>query len=76
MAGHDEMFMAARKTELGEKWNWDATVDDQRRELVHLVRNNLTEHAERSIYRDQQRWHPIWGRHTGGQREGEITGER
>jgi hypothetical protein len=59
MAGHDEMLTAARKTELGGKRNWDATVDDQRRELVHWARNNLTKHAKRSIYRDQQRWCPI-----------------
>jgi hypothetical protein len=70
MAGHGEKLTAARKTELGEKRNWDATVDDQRRELVHWARNNLMKHAERSIYRDQQWWHPIWGRHTGGRRKG------
>jgi hypothetical protein len=29
------------------------------------------EHTERSIYRDQQWWRPIWGRHAGGQRGGE-----
>jgi hypothetical protein len=53
MAGHGEKLAAARKTELGEKQNWDATVDDQRRELVHWARNNLMKHVERSIYRDQ-----------------------
>jgi hypothetical protein len=68
------MFTAARKMELGEKQNWDAMVDDQRWELVHWTRNNLPKHGERSIYRDQQRWCPIWGRHAGGRREGEVTG--
>jgi hypothetical protein len=75
MASHSEMFTAVQKTELGKR-NWGATVANRRRGLVHWARNNLTEHIERSIYRDQQWWHPIWGRHVGGRREGGITGER
>jgi hypothetical protein len=74
MAGHDEKLTAAQKTELGEKRNWDATVDDQKRELVHWACNNLTEHAERSVYRDQQQWRPIWGRHAGDRRKAKVIG--
>jgi hypothetical protein len=55
MAGHSEMFTTARKTELGEKQNWDARVDNQRRELLHWARNNLTKLTGASIYKDQQR---------------------
>jgi hypothetical protein len=36
---------------------------------MHWARNNLAEHAKRSIYSDQQWWCPIWGRHAGGRRE-------
>jgi hypothetical protein len=64
------------KRNWGKKQNRNATVDDQKRELVHWVRNNLMENAERSIYRDQQRWRPIWRRHAGGRREREVTGTR
>jgi hypothetical protein len=46
-------------------------VDDQRRELVHWVRNNLAELTGASIH---QRWRPIWRRRAGDQREGEVTG--
>jgi hypothetical protein len=49
-------------------------VDDQRRELVHWVRNNLAELTGASIYRVHQWWRPIWRRHDGGRREGEVTG--
>jgi hypothetical protein len=64
----------ARKPDLGEKGNWEAVVDDQRRELVHWVRNNLADLVDHSIYRSQQRWHPIWRRCAGGRREGKFTG--
>jgi hypothetical protein len=74
MAGHGEKLMAARKTILGKKWKWGAMVDDQRRELVHWARNNLTDHGVHSIYRDPRWWRPIWGRHASGRREGEVTG--
>jgi hypothetical protein len=40
---------------------------------VDWARNNLTELTGASIYRDQQRWHPVWGRHVGGRREREVT---
>ena len=62
-------FTVARKTDLGGKENWDAMVDDQRRELVHWVRNNLADLVDHSIYRSQQRWRPIWRRHDGGRRK-------
>jgi hypothetical protein len=48
-------------------------VDDQGRELVHCVRNNLADLVDHSIYRSQQQWHPIWRRCAGGRREGEFT---
>ena len=64
----------ARKPDLGKKGNWEAMVDDQRRELVHWVRNNLAELTGASIYRIHQRWHPIWRRRAGGWREGKFTG--
>jgi hypothetical protein len=48
-------------------------VDDQGRELVHWVRNNLADLVDHSIYRSQQRWRPIWRRRAGGRREGEFT---
>jgi hypothetical protein len=44
-----------QKTELGEKRNWGATVDDQRRGLVLWLRNNLAEQAGASIYRVRKR---------------------
>jgi hypothetical protein len=44
-------------------------MDDQRRELVHWVRNNLVELTGASIYRIHQRWRPIWRRRAGGQRK-------
>jgi hypothetical protein len=49
--------------------NWEALVDDQRRELVRWVRNNLAELTTASIYRIRRRWHPIWRRRAGDQRE-------
>jgi hypothetical protein len=71
---HDEGFTVARKTDLREMQNWEALVDDQRRELVHWVRNNLADLVNRSIYRSQQRWRPIWRRCAGSQREEKFTG--
>jgi hypothetical protein len=46
---------------------------NRRRGLVHWAHNNLSEFARASIYRFHQRWHPIWGRHAGSRREGEVT---
>jgi hypothetical protein len=37
---------------------------------MHWAHNNLAELAMHSIYKDQQRWCPIWGRHASGRREG------
>jgi hypothetical protein len=48
-------------------------VDNQGRELVHWVRNNLADLVDHSIYRSQQWWRPIWRRCAGGRREGEFT---
>jgi hypothetical protein len=49
-------------------------VDDQRRELVHWVRNNLAELTGASIYRIHQRWRPIWRWRASVRREGKSTG--
>jgi hypothetical protein len=46
-------------TDLGEMGNWEALVDDQRRELVLWMRNNLVELTRAAIYRFHRRWHPI-----------------
>jgi hypothetical protein len=62
-----------RKTDLGEMRNWEALVDDQRRELVHWVPNNLAELTGASFYRIHQRWRPILRRRAGGRREGKFT---
>jgi hypothetical protein len=59
----------ARKPDLGEMRNLEALMDDQRRELVNWVRNNLADLVDHSIYRSQQRWRPIWRRHDGGRRK-------
>jgi hypothetical protein len=64
--------MVARKPDLGEKGNWKAMVDDQERELVHWVRNNLAELTGASIYRVHQRWRLIWRRRADGRREGRL----
>ena len=42
-------------TNLGEMANWEALVDDQRRELVLLMRNNLVKLTGAAIYR-LHRW--------------------
>jgi hypothetical protein len=47
-------------------------VNDQRRELVLWMRNNLAELTRASIYRVLQRWRPILRRCVGGQREGKF----
>jgi hypothetical protein len=60
-------------TNLGEIRNWEALVNDQRRELVLWMRNNLVEHTGVSIYR-HQRWRPILRRCAGSRREGRFTG--
>jgi hypothetical protein len=48
---------------------WKALVDDQTRELVHRVRNNLADLVDHSIYRSQHQWRPIWRRRAGGRRK-------
>jgi hypothetical protein len=73
-AGHGEAFTAARKTELGEKGNWDAMVDYQGRELVHWARNNLADLVDHSIYRSYQQWCPISRRCAGDRGGREFTG--
>jgi hypothetical protein len=60
-------------TDLGEIWNWEALVNNQRQELVLWVRNNLAELTATSIYRVHQRWRPILRRCARGQREGKFT---
>jgi hypothetical protein len=66
--------MSAWRSDLGEMGNWGALVDNHRRDLVHWVRNNLADLVDHSIYRSQQRWHPIWRRCAGGRREGKSLG--
>jgi hypothetical protein len=46
-------------TDLGEMGNWEALVDDRRRELVLWMRNNLAELIGVAIYRLHRRWRPI-----------------
>jgi hypothetical protein len=60
-------------TDLGEIRNWEALVNDQRRELVLWMRNNLAELTGASIYRVHQQWLPILRRCAGGRREGKLT---
>jgi hypothetical protein len=43
IAVHGAVLTVARRSDLGEMGNWDATVNDQGQELVHWVRNNLEE---------------------------------
>jgi hypothetical protein len=57
-------------TDLGEMGNWEAPVNDQRQELVLWMLNNLAELTRAAIYRLQRRWHQIWRKCAGGQREG------
>jgi hypothetical protein len=52
-AVHGAVLTAAQRFDLGEMGNWGALVDDQRRELVHWVRNNLADLVDHSIYRSQ-----------------------
>jgi peptidoglycan/xylan/chitin deacetylase (PgdA/CDA1 family) len=61
-------------TDLGEMGNWEALVNDQRREVVLWMRNNLAELTRASIYRVHQWWHPILRRCAGGRREGRFNG--
>ena len=68
------MFHGSVPTDLGEIRNWEARVNDKRRELVLWMRNNLAELTGASIYRVHQRWRLIWRRRAGGRREGEVTG--
>jgi hypothetical protein len=49
-------------------------VDDQRRELVLWMRNNLAELTGSLIYRVHQRWRSIWRRHAVERREGKSPG--
>jgi hypothetical protein len=49
-------------------------VNDERRELVLWMRNNLAELTRASIYRVHQRWRSVWRRRTGGRRDGRFTG--
>ena len=60
-------------TDLGEMGNWEALVDDQRRELVHWVRNNLVDLVDHSIYIIHQWWRPIWRRRAGGRRKEKVS---
>jgi hypothetical protein len=46
-------------THLGQMGNWEALVDDQRRELVLWLRNNLAKLTRVAIYRLHRRWRPI-----------------
>jgi hypothetical protein len=57
-------------TNLGEMANWEALVDDQRRELVLLMRNNLVKLTGAAIYRLHRWWRPIWRKRASGRREG------
>jgi hypothetical protein len=68
------VLTAAWRSDLGEMGNWDVTVNDQARELVHWVCNNLAELTWASIYREQRRWRLIWRRHAVDQREGKSPG--
>jgi hypothetical protein len=61
-------------TDLGEIRNWEALLNDQRRELVLWMRNNLAELTGASIYRVHQWWRPILRRCAGDRREGRFTG--
>jgi hypothetical protein len=74
MTDHGEMSHGGVLTDLGEMGNWEALVDDQRRELVLWTRNNLAELTGASIYRVHQWLHPILRRCGGGRREGMFTG--
>jgi hypothetical protein len=67
------MFHGGVPTDLGEIRNWEALVNDQRRELVLWMRNNLAELTGASIYRVHQLWRPILRRCAGGRREGKFT---
>jgi hypothetical protein len=69
-AVHGVVTHGTAETDLREIAIALAMVSNRRRGTMHWVRNKLMEHAERSIYSDQQRWRPIWGRHAGGRREG------
>jgi hypothetical protein len=53
--------------------NWEDLVDDQRRELVLWMRNNLAELTGAAIYSFDRRWRPIWRKRDGGRREGRFT---
>jgi hypothetical protein len=46
-------------TDLGEMGNWESLVDNQRRELVLWMRNNLAKLTGAPIYRLHRWWHPI-----------------
>jgi hypothetical protein len=55
MTIHGEMSHGGVLTDLGEIRNWEALVNNQRRELVLWVRNNLPELTGALIYRVHQR---------------------
>jgi hypothetical protein len=59
MAGHGEMPHGGVLTDLGEMGNWEALVDDRRKELVLWMRNKLVELTRAAIYRLHRRWCPI-----------------
>jgi hypothetical protein len=61
-------------TDLGEMGNWEALVNDRRRELVLWMSNNLAELTGASIYRVLQRWRLILRSCAGAWREGSFTG--
>jgi hypothetical protein len=66
-AGHDARSRSGVLRRFwGEIPNSGAIVANRRREVVLWLRNELTEQVGASIYSDQQRWRPIWGRHAGG----------
>jgi hypothetical protein len=69
MTGHREMFHGSVPTDLGEIQNWEARVNDQRRELVLWMRNYLAELTGASIYRVLRRWHQILRRCACGREE-------
>jgi hypothetical protein len=73
-AGHNEVFMVARKPDLGEERNWGSTVANRRWGLGHWAHNNLADLVDHSIYKSQRRWRPIWRRCAGGRKKEKVPG--
>jgi hypothetical protein len=72
MTGHSGISHGGVLIDLGEMENWEALVNDQRRELVLWMRNNLAELTRAAIYRFHRRWRPILRSCAGGRREGNV----